>query len=71
MIAWLADAGVVARAKVGMYGTSWSGFNSLQVAMRATARAAARSCAIYATDDRYTDDVHYMGGALKALDLVD
>ena len=26
---------------------------------------------IYASDDRYTDDVHYMGGALKALDLVD
>ena len=22
-------------------------------------------CAIYATDDRYTDDVHYMGGALQ------
>jgi putative CocE/NonD family hydrolase len=28
-------------------------------------------CAIYATDDRYTDDVHYMGGALRAVDLVD
>jgi hypothetical protein len=27
--------------------------------------------AIYATDDRYTDDVHYMGGALRLLDLVD
>ena len=26
---------------------------------------------IYASDDRYTDDVHYMGGALKAVDLVD
>ncbi len=26
---------------------------------------------IYATDDRYADDVHYFGGALKALDLVD
>ncbi|MFL5796036.1 MAG: CocE/NonD family hydrolase [Actinomycetota bacterium] len=27
--------------------------------------------AIYASDDRYTDDVHYTGGALKLLDLVD
>jgi predicted acyl esterase len=27
--------------------------------------------AIYASDDRYTDDVHYAGGALKLLDLVD
>ena len=26
---------------------------------------------IYASDDRYTDDVHYMGGALKAIDLID
>jgi predicted acyl esterase len=26
---------------------------------------------IYASDDRYTDDVHYMGGILKAIDLVD
>ena len=27
--------------------------------------------AIYGTDDRYTDDVHYRGGILKVLDLVD
>jgi hypothetical protein len=27
--------------------------------------------AIFASDDRYTDDVHYTGGALKLLDLVD
>ena len=39
--------------------------------VRAPARAAARSCPIYATDDRYTDDVHYMGGVLQAVDLVD
>ena len=26
---------------------------------------------IYATDDRYADDVHYFGGAMKQLDLVD
>ena len=38
--------------------------------MRAAARLGA-ICAIYATDDRYTDDVHYMGGAVRAIDLVD
>ena len=27
--------------------------------------------AMYATDDRYTDDVHYCGGVLRALDLID
>ena len=55
---------------VGMFGYSYSGFNSLQVACTRPARLGA-ICAIYASDDRYTDDVHYMGGALRALDLVD
>lgn len=68
-IAWLA-AQEWCTGRVGMYGTSWSGFNSLQVAMeRPPALGAIVS--IYASDDRYTDDVHYMGGILKALDLVD
>ena len=53
-----------------MYGTSWSGFNSIQVAcLRPPALHAI--VPIYSSDDRYTDDVHYMGGALKAVDLVD
>lgn len=56
--------------KVGMYGTSYSGFNALQLAME-RAPGLAAVIAIYATDDRYTDDVHYLGGALKWLDLVD
>jgi len=55
---------------VGMYGTSYSGFNSIQVAMERPPALRA-IVAIYATDDRYADDVHYFGGALKALDLVD
>lgn len=68
-IAWLA-AQEWSTGRVGMYGTSWSGFNALQVAMeRPPALGAIVS--IYASDDRYTDDVHYMGGVLKALDLVD
>jgi putative CocE/NonD family hydrolase len=55
---------------VGMYGTSYSGFNSIQVAMMRPPALGA-IVPIYASDDRYTDDVHYMGGALKAVDLVD
>ena len=40
-----------------MFGTSYSGFNSLQMA--ASGVPALRAVvAIYATDDRYTDDVH-------------
>ncbi len=69
MIAWLA-AQEWSTGRVGMYGTSWSGFNSLQVACERPPALGA-IVPIYASDDRYTDDVHYMGGALKAVDLVD
>lgn len=55
---------------LGMYGTSYSGFNSIQVAMRRPAALKA-IVAIYATDDRYTDDVHFMGGSLRLLDVID
>ena len=68
-IAWLA-AQEWSTGRVGMWGTSYSGFNSLQLAAeRPTALGAV--AAIYATDDRYTDDVHYTGGALRGLDLLD
>jgi predicted acyl esterase len=56
--------------QVGMFGTSYSGFNSLQVAMEHPPELKA-ICAIFATDDRWTDDVHWRGGALKMVDLVD
>ncbi len=69
VIAWLA-AQDWCTGKVGMYGTSWGGFNSLQVAIERPPALHA-IVPIYASDDRYTDDVHYMGGVLKALDLVD
>src|SRR5262245_35915120 len=68
-IAWLARQ-EWSNGRVGMYGTSWSGFNSIQVACERPPALHA-IVPIYATDDRYTDDVHYMGGALKAVDLVD
>ena len=56
--------------KVGMMGTSYSGFNSLHMAMEGIPELGAIA-AMYATDDRYTDDVHYMGGVLRAIDLID
>jgi predicted acyl esterase len=69
VIDWLA-AQPWSTGAVGMYGTSYSGFNSLQVAAERPPALKA-IVAIYATDDRYTDDVHYVGGALRLLDLVD
>ena len=69
VIAWLA-AQEWSNGRVGMYGASWSGFNSLQVACLQPPALQAIA-PIYASDDRYTDDVHYMGGILKAVDLVD
>ncbi len=69
VIAWLAAQRWCSGA-VGMYGTSYSGFNALQMACERPPALKA-ICAIYATDDRYTDDVHYLGGVLKWLDLID
>ncbi len=69
VIAWLA-AQPWCDGNIGMYGTSYSGFNSIQVAMRRPPALKA-IVPIYATDDRYTDDVHYMGGVRRLLDIVD
>ncbi|MFW6197416.1 MAG: CocE/NonD family hydrolase, partial [Myxococcota bacterium] len=48
---------------VGMYGISWGGFNGLQIAAMQPPelKAVITTCS---TDDRYADDVHYMGGCL-------
>jgi putative CocE/NonD family hydrolase len=69
VIDWLATQ-PWSSGNVGMYGTSYSGFNSIQLAMERPPALKA-IIPIYATDDRYGDDVHYFGGALKQLDLVD
>jgi uncharacterized protein len=69
VIAWLADQ-KWCDGNVGMWGTSYSGFNSLQVACERPPALKA-ICAIYASDDRWTDDVHWRGGALRLVDLVD
>ncbi len=62
VIAWLA-AQPWCTGAVGMMGNSWGGFNALQVAARRppALRAIITSCS---TDDRYADDIHYMGGCL-------
>ncbi len=52
---------------VGMYGKSYAGFNSIQVAMKAPPALKAIIPA-YATDDLYTDDVHYMGGVPQIME---
>jgi uncharacterized protein len=69
VIGWLADQ-PWCDGNVGMWGTSYSGFNSLQVACERPPALKA-VCAIYSSDDRWTDDVHWRGGALRLLDLVD
>jgi len=68
-IAWLAEQ-EWSNGSVGMFGTSYSGFNSLQVAaLRPPALQAI--IPIYATDRRFTDDVHYGGGAMRGIDFLD
>jgi putative CocE/NonD family hydrolase len=69
VIAWLADQDWC-DGNIGMWGTSYSGFNSLQVACERPPALKA-ICAIYASDDRWTDDVHWRGGALRLVDTVD
>ena len=68
VIAWLADQPWCTGA-VGMFGTSYSGFNTIQTAMRRPPALKA-ILPIYATDDRYTDDIHFGGGIRKALEFV-
>jgi putative CocE/NonD family hydrolase len=61
VIEWLAAQPWCSGA-VGMMGISWGGFNGLQVAARRPPALKA-IITLCSTDDRYRDDVHYMGGA--------
>lgn len=62
VIAWLAGQDWC-NGRVGMIGISWGGFAGLQIAARRppALKAIVTACS---TDDRYSDDVHFMGGAL-------
>ncbi|MBO4236155.1 CocE/NonD family hydrolase [Pseudonocardia alni] len=62
VLAWLA-AQPWCSGRTGMMGISWGGFNALQVAARRPESLSA-IVTVCSTDDRYADDVHYMGGCL-------
>ncbi|MEI7761110.1 MAG: CocE/NonD family hydrolase [Thermoleophilia bacterium] len=67
-IAWIAEQPWCSGA-VGIIGYSWTGFNGLQIAaLRPPALKAVVTG--YSTDDRYTDDVHYRGGLIDAMDML-
>lgn len=62
VIEWL-SAQSWCSGSVGMIGISWGGFNGLQVAA-CQPEALKAIVTICSTDDRYADDIHYMGGCL-------
>ncbi|MBE7200578.1 MAG: CocE/NonD family hydrolase, partial [Parafilimonas terrae] len=62
VIAWIAAQPWCSGA-VGMMGKSWGGFNALQVAARRPPALKA-IITVCSTDDRFADDIHYMGGCL-------
>jgi putative CocE/NonD family hydrolase len=66
VVAWLA-AQRWCTGRVGIIGKSWGGFNGLQIAAHDPPELAA-VISVCSTDDRYSDDVHYMGGCLLAWD---
>jgi uncharacterized protein len=53
---------------VGMWGISYGGFAAIQVAALRPPHLRA-IVPMYATDDRYTDDVHYIGGCMTVSEL--
>ncbi|MFN8630849.1 MAG: CocE/NonD family hydrolase [Chloroflexota bacterium] len=63
-VEWLATQDW-SNGSVGMWGISWGGFTSIQVAMLRPPHLRA-ILPMYATDDRYVDDVHYRGGCATA-----
>jgi putative CocE/NonD family hydrolase len=67
VIDWLAHRPWCTGA-VGMIGISWGGFTGLQMAARHP-EALRGVVAIHASDDRYSDDVHYIGGCVSAMDM--
>jgi putative CocE/NonD family hydrolase len=67
VLAWLANQ-PWCDGSTGMMGISWGGFNALQVAARRPAGLGA-IVTVCSTDDRYADDVHYMGGCLLSDNL--
>jgi putative CocE/NonD family hydrolase len=67
VIAWLSRQ-PWSNGAVGMRGISWGGINTLQIAALAPPQLKA-IMPMCCTDTRYTDDAHYIGGALGLTDL--
>src|ERR1700691_1600100 len=67
VIAWLARQ-PWSNGNVGMRGISWGGINTLQIAALSPPELKA-IMPMCCTDTRYTDDAHYIGGALGLTDL--
>jgi putative CocE/NonD family hydrolase len=62
VIDWLSKQGF-STGRLGMFGISWGGFNSIHLAMRRPPALGA-IVAVMATDDLFQDDVHYIDGQL-------
>ncbi|GAB2788984.1 CocE/NonD family hydrolase [Halomonas shantousis] len=62
LIRWISEQ-PWCNGRVGMMGKSWGGFNSLLIAARRPPALKA-VISVSASDDRYEDNMHYMGGCL-------
>jgi uncharacterized protein len=69
VLAWIADQ-PWCDGSTGMMGLSWGAFSALQVAARRPPSLRAVVIASF-TDDRYADDMHYMGGCLLSDNLAE
>jgi hypothetical protein len=55
--------------RIGIFGISWGGFNGLQIAARRPPQLKA-VVSVASTDDRYADDVHYLGGCVLGSEML-
>ncbi|MET8678975.1 CocE/NonD family hydrolase [Streptomyces sp. NPDC004647] len=69
VLAWIAEQ-PWCNGRTGMMGISWGAFSALQVAARRPPSLQAIVIASF-TDDRYADDMHYMGGCLLSDNLAE
>jgi putative CocE/NonD family hydrolase len=67
VLGWLSEQSWCT-GRTGMLGISWGGFIGLQVAARRPPSLGA-IVTVASSDDRYADDVHYMGGCLLSDNL--
>ncbi|OXM64458.1 MULTISPECIES: CocE/NonD family hydrolase [Amycolatopsis] len=67
VLAWIAEQ-PWCDGRTGMMGISWGGFAALQVAARKPPSLRAIVISSF-TDDRYSDDFHYMGGCMLSDNL--